>query len=176
MNTKDIFKGKRVNTPYGIGIIEVMPMNSESDTLMVELDRPTFEYFGQKAHKFVVVSFKQLSEVKYAPIPERLKDNPSFKYQAYHFIPAGLFSDFGIEDDFFAISKCITRDNILAIWNKHQGLDARFDWDVNDFFAQAGERTNDVFYCVETACFYVPGENELFMLKNECTKDWKNNE
>lgn len=103
MNTKDIFKGKRVNTPYGIGIIEVMPMNSESDTLMVELDRPTFEYFGQKAHKFVVVSFKQLSEVKYAPVPERLKDNPSFKYQAYHFIPAGLFSDFGIEDDFFAI-------------------------------------------------------------------------
>ena len=179
MNTKDIYRGKRVNTPYGIGTVEVMPMNNESDTLMVELDRPTFNYFGQKAHKFVVVSLKQLKEIECAPIPEQIKNNASFKYQAYHFIPAGVFSDYNIEEDFFAITKCLTRDWVMGIWNKGQGDNARFDWNVNDFYTQAGKRTNDIFYCVEMAHFYVPCENELFMLKTECIQqkfgEFKNN-
>lgn len=143
LERKDIFMGKRVNTPYGLGMITVMPYNEHTDTVFVELDRVTFDYFPKDfPQKFVVVSFKMMEEPEFAPVPEKIRNNKVFRYHAYRFIPAGTFKDFGVKDDFYDLT------------------DAKED---------------DVFYCIETGKFYVPGENELFSLNMKCVDMWMNN-
>ena len=102
LERKDIFMGKRVNTPYGLGMITVMPYNEHTDMVFVELDRPTFDYFPKDVpQKFVVVSFKMMEEPEFAPVPEKIRNHKVFRYHAYRFIPAGTFADFGIKDDFY---------------------------------------------------------------------------
>ena len=119
LERKDIFMGKRVNTPYGLGIITVMPYNEHTDMVFVELDRPTFDYFPKDVpQKFVVVSFKMMEEPEFAPVPEKIRDHKVFRYHAYRFIPAGTFADFGIKDDFYEIANKLGTDNVLAIWKK----------------------------------------------------------
>lgn len=176
---KDIFKGKRVNTPYGVGIIEAMPYNDESDTVFVELDRPTFDYWPKdRPQNFVVVSFKMMSEVKPQPVPEQIREDRTFRYHAYNFIPAGTFKDFGIKDDFKAISNALETDCILALWKSgsrptnRPADQPRFEWDYCDFYRVANDSQTDVFYCIETGNFYIPGKNELFRLMPAYTEKW----
>lgn len=180
---ENLFMGKRVNTPFGPGMITVMPYNEHTDTVFVELDRPTFDYFPKDiAQKFVVVSFNMMQEPEYAPVPEKIRENKAFRYQVYRFVPAGSFADFGIKDDFFSITKSLTRDEVLALWNKRSCCSPRpedqprFEWNHEDFYSKTDDKEADVFYCIETAKFYVPCENELFKLKKEHTSKWLNTE
>lgn len=182
LQRKDIFIGKRVNTPFGLGMITVMPYNDQTDTVFVELDRPTFDYFPKDTpQRIIVVSFKMMCEPEYAPVPEKIKHNKSFLYKVYRFIPAGSFADFGIKDDFFEITHCLTSDNVLAIWKKHQHPGnrpedrPRFEWCHKDFYGLTDAKEDDVFYCIETGRFYVPCENELFALNSKCVENWLNN-
>lgn len=176
---ENIFKGKRVNTPYGIGTIEVMPYNDTTDTVFVELDRVTFDYWPKDvAQNFVVVSFNMMEEVKPQPVPEQIKDGKVFHYHAYSFIPAGTFKDFGVKDDFKSISDALQTDCILALWKSgsrptnRPSDQPRFEWDYFDFYRMAGNIKTDVFYCIETAKFYVPCKNELFRLMSAYTQTW----
>ena len=182
LQRKDIFVGKRVNTPFGLGMITVMPYNDQTDTVFVELDRPTFDYFPKDTpQRIIVVSFKMMSEPNYAPVPDKIKNNKLFRYKVYRFIPAGPFADFGIKDDFKEISCKIETDNILAIWkrnsrNSNRPEDIpRFEWCHKDFYDMTEAKEDDVFYCIETGKFYVPGENELFALNSKCAEYWLNN-
>lgn len=182
LQRKDIFIGKRVNTPYGLGMITVMPYNEHTDMVFVELDRPTFDYFPKNvSQKFVVVSFKMMEEPEFAPVPEKIRDHKVFRYHAYRFIPAGTFADFGIKDDFYEIANKLGTDNVLAIWKKSSRNSRRpedqprFEWCHKDFYGLTDAKEDDVFYCIETGKFYVPGENELFSLNMKCIDTWMNN-
>lgn len=173
MKRNDIFKGMRVTTPYGVGSIDAMPYNEESDTLMVELDVETYNYFGTRPHKFVVCSLKQLKAAPVPRIPKRLKGRKAFRYQIYTFIPAGSFADYGIEDGFVAINRCLTHDDVMGIWLRNRYNTPRFDWSHKGFYIQAEHVEDDVFYCVDLGRYYVPCENELFQLKEDVAKRYK---
>lgn len=85
------------------------------------------------------------------------KDNVS--YGGYTFSPVRNFE----EEEFKTITKHLRSDRELG-FSKYDG--AKHLWSYEDFYkaCSANKRAQncDIFYCIETGKYYIPGENELF--------------
>lgn len=85
------------------------------------------------------------------------KDNVS--YGGYTFSPVRNFE----EEEFKTITKHLRSDRELG-FSKYDG--AKHLWSYEDFYKACSENKRaqncDIFYCIETGKYYIPGENELF--------------
>ena len=94
-------------------------------------------------------------------IPEGLDDKAIFEYGGYSFIPAGTWDSWHIQGDFKELQQHLKSDWETHLNNYRKGG----QWSHGDFYKAAGGPTDDIFFCVERQRYYVPCENELFLLK-----------
>lgn len=97
-------------------------------------------------------------------VPEELDIEKMFTYHGWHFIPAGPFKKYLENDDFKTISV-----NLKSEWKmKLYDYEEEGNWNHKLFYKAAnlygGNCTDDVFFCVETQKYHVPGKHELFIL------------
>lgn len=87
-----------------------------------------------------------------------MKQNDSFCYLGYHFIPVRTLT--GRDADFYEISKHLVSDRDLGLstyaWKKR-------GYSYQSFYAASPAKDCDLFRCVETGRLYLPAENELFL-------------
>lgn len=79
-----------------------------------------------------------------------------FEYQNFHFQPVGVVDE-----------KATIAELTPFLASKHEPYmsdyeDGKVPYDHEEFFAASGNSTADIFYCLETANVYMPGEHELF--------------
>lgn len=80
----------------------------------------------------------------------------TFNYGGYTFEPRGQFKDFGIKadrDEFFNITKAL---HYPRFPENDTVADGNEPYSYDGFYEAAGEKNDDVFYCVETKELYVP--------------------
>lgn len=86
-------------------------------------------------------------------------DCPTVSYGGYTFSPVRNFEG----EEFETITKHLRSDRELG-FSKYDG--AKHLWSYEDFYkaCSANKRAQncDIFYCIETGKYYIPGENELF--------------
>ena len=87
-------------------------------------------------------------------------DEGVFEYQGYHFEAVGVLPE-GLEGkDLFAQTRSNTE---LHLSTYHTEDFPKYSYD--EFYAVSNAPTADVFRCLETGRNYIPGENELFDMK-----------
>lgn len=86
-------------------------------------------------------------------------DCHTVSYGGYTFSPVRNFEG----EEFETITKHLRSDRELG-FSKYDG--AKHLWSYEDFYKACSENKRaqncDIFYCIETGKYYIPGENELF--------------
>ncbi len=97
-------------------------------------------------------------------VPNNVHFEDLFEYGGYSFIPAGTWHSWHITGDFREMNSHLMSDWQTNL-NNYRGKDCH--WSHAEFYKAAGKDCeDDIFFCVERQRYYVPCENELFMLKD----------
>ena len=91
------------------------------------------------------------------------ENESTFVYGGYHFVPYRQFNTNEKKATLTALTKHLRSDAELGLckyeWKKH-------NYSRESFYA-ASNSTSDLFRCVENNKVYIPGENELFEIKED---------
>lgn len=90
---------------------------------------------------------------------KRLAENGYFKYQGFHFKPAGKFTE--KDGDFFDITKRLKRDAELGMMEAGYYGKQKHPYSHKAFYEASPVKDADIFICLENQKVYVPCEHEL---------------
>lgn len=102
---------------------------------------------------------EKLTALKKATEKETSFPSGTFSYGGYHFTPYRNFNKWEQESSLYTLSRYLSSDREMGMstydrWSK-------VDYSHKAFYEAAGNKTCDIFRCVENGKLYIPSENEL---------------
>ena len=157
--TKMIFKEK-ITVNELCNILSTFPARAE---LCICGDSNCYIHI-EKDGTVVNIDNESLDECYATDLPEN-----SFEYGGFHFVPVRKMNESEKNSDLRTFMNTVKTDVNLGFFKMDDvpGMKQKYPYSYEKFYEASSNSEADFFKCVENGQLYIPGENELFLFKNE---------
>ena len=156
--TKKVFK-ENITVNELCNILSTLPARA---TLYICGDSNCYIHIEQDG-SVVNIDNESLDECYEIDLPSN-----SFEYGGYHFVSVRKLNELE-KSNLSTLMKYISTDKDLGFFSRGDipGTKQKYPYSYENFYEASKNSKMDVFKCLENNKLYIPGENELFLYKNE---------